>query len=97
MKGKQNEIIKKMTDRREVFMRKLEKPTNLGNIFNSMGIVINRISREEKPQNKIFPGSTRETVQESTVNRPRQPVRDIPSFEELKVRRGNKSSDALTQ
>lgn len=85
-----------MTDRREVLMRRLERPTDLGNIFNSMGIVINRISREEKPHNKIFPGPTRETAQAPTVNRIQHPVREIPSFEELKARRGKKISDALT-
>ena len=89
--------MKKMTDRREVLMRKLERPTDLGNLFNSMGIRINRISREEKPHSKIFPGPTRETVQESTVNRTQQPMRDIPSFKEWNARKVSKSSDTINR
>lgn len=87
----QSSVIK-MSSKREAFLRRLQQPADPSKIFSSMGIVLQRIERVERPTNKLVPEGAKETMAleevKATEVKPVIPAaREIPSLEELRARR----------
>lgn len=69
---------------REEFLDRLQANANPKQVFSSQGIMMNRIVREHKPENKILPRTGQpvelEIPKKKGINLPQ-----IPSFEERKL------------
>ncbi|CAG9325219.1 unnamed protein product [Blepharisma stoltei] len=72
-----------MLNSREGFLRKLQDEVNPGQLLNSQGIMMNRIVRDHRPENKILPRSGA-SEPSNFKKRTGVEIPSIPSFNERK-------------